>query len=202
MDKGYIEFFKILSPFIILTISVILIPLMKKFYSSYVSFFSLPTSKKIEGIEYINGYKKRSCTLEKLKHKIIINDYKLHEDTNFSKWVINFYYEDINKNGYFSKSLLRAKGLYVITNNSINVNIKNTLFAVVFWLLTFCLYYLSYYFSPGLNNGLTNAVLAISLIVSTLFYTCIMLIISRRFISIISNKKRFNEYLRSKLINN
>ncbi|MFL9148386.1 hypothetical protein AB9E65_05970 [Escherichia coli] len=199
MDKGYIEIFKILSPFIILTISVILIPLMKKFYSSYISFFSLPTSKKIEGIEYINGYKKSSSTLEKLKHKIIINDYKLHEDTNFSKWVISFYYEDIGKNGYFSKSLLRAKGLYVIANNSINVNIKNTLFALAFWLLTFCLYYLSYYFSPGLNNGLANAVLAISLIVSALFYTCIMLIISSRFISIVLNKKRFNEYLRSKL---
>ena len=58
MNKEHIESFKILSPFIIFTISVILIPLMKKFYSSYISFFLLPTIKKIEAIEYINEYKK------------------------------------------------------------------------------------------------------------------------------------------------
>ncbi len=199
MDKGYTEWFKILSPFITFVISVILIPLMKKFYSSYVSFFSLPTSKKIEAIEYINRYKKSSNTLEKLKHKIIISDYKLHEDTDFSKWVINFYYEDINKNSYFSKSLLRAKGLYVIVNKRITVNIRNTFFVIAFWLLTFFIYYVTYYFSSGLGNGIANAVFTITLIVSAIFYTCMMLIVSSRFISIILNKKRFNEYLSSKL---
>nr|WP_216092502.1 hypothetical protein [Enterobacter cloacae complex sp.]QVQ60276.1 hypothetical protein [Enterobacter cloacae complex sp.] len=58
MNKEYVEFLKMLSPFIILAISTILIPWIKRFYSSYISFFSLPTSKKIEAIEYINGYKK------------------------------------------------------------------------------------------------------------------------------------------------
>ncbi|EPC4528181.1 hypothetical protein ACRZWG_004926 [Escherichia coli] len=199
MDKGYIEWVKILSPFITFAISVILIPLMKKFYSSYISFFSLPTIKKIEAIEYINGYEKSSNTLEKLKHKIIINDYKLHEDTDFSRWVINFYYEDINKNSYFSKSLLRTKGLYMIVNKRIRINIRNVLFAMAFWLLTFFIYYVAYYFSPGLENGMANAVFTITLIVSAVFYTCMMLIVSSRFISIILNKKRFNEYLRNKL---
>ncbi|KTQ46827.1 hypothetical protein [Enterobacter cancerogenus] len=83
MNKEYVEFLKMLSPFIILAISTILIPWIKRFYSSYISFFSLPTSKKIEAIEYINGYKKSSNTLEKLKHKIIISDYKLHENTDY-----------------------------------------------------------------------------------------------------------------------
>lgn len=67
MNKEYVEFLKMLSPFIILAISTILIPWIKRFYSSYISFFSLPTSKKIEAIEYINGYKKSSNTLEKLR---------------------------------------------------------------------------------------------------------------------------------------
>lgn len=47
MNKEYVEFLKMLSPFIILAISTILIPWIKRFYSSYISFFSLPTSKKI-----------------------------------------------------------------------------------------------------------------------------------------------------------
>ncbi|EPR0422770.1 hypothetical protein ACUZIT_004367 [Enterobacter hormaechei] len=199
MDKGYIEFFKILSPFIILTISVILIPLIKKLYYSYVSFFSLPTNKKIEAMEYISEYKESSNTLKKLKHKIIINDYKLHENTDFSKCVISFYYENIIRNEYFSKSLLRIKGLYVIDKDRIHINIKNVLFALVFWLLTLFLYFLAYYFSPGLNNSLASAVLVISLIVAAVVYTCILLPASGMFISVVFNKKRFNKYLSGRL---
>lgn len=64
MGKEYVEFFKMLSPFIILAISVILIPWIKRIYSSYMSFFSLPTSRKIEELEYVNGYRKSSNTLK------------------------------------------------------------------------------------------------------------------------------------------
>ena len=199
MDKEYVEFFKMLSPFIILAISTILIPRLKRFYSSYISFFSLPTNKKIEAIEYINSYKKSSNTLEKLKHKIIISDYKLHEDTELSKCIISFYYEDISDNGYFSMSLLRIKGMYFFENKRIYVNVKNVLFALVFWLFTFLTYYLSYDFSKDWNNSLPDAVFSISIIVAAVLYTCLMMIVSTRFISILKNKKRFNKYLSSRL---
>lgn len=199
MDKEYIEIFKTLSPFIILAITHLLTPRIKTLYSSYISFFSLPTSKKIEAIEYINEYKKSSNTLEKLKHRMMISDYKLHEDTELSKCVISFFYEDIGKNGYFAKSLLRAKGLYVYEDKGISINVRNILVALAFWFLAIAVYALAYHFSPDLNNGMPNAILAISLIVSTVFYMGMMLILSSRFISIISNKKRFNNYLSSKL---
>ena len=199
MNKEYVEFLKMLSPFIILAISTILIPWIKRFYSSYISFFSLPTSKKIEAIEYINGYKKSSNTLEKLKHKIIISDYKLHENTELSKCVISFFYEDISKNGYFAKSLLRIKGLYVIENGRIRVNVGNVLFALAFWLFTFFTYYLAYYFSADWNKGLPNAIFPFSLIVAAVFYTFLIMIVSTRFISVLKNKKRFNKYLSSRL---
>ncbi|HHA1259671.1 TPA: hypothetical protein ACOEEM_004379 [Enterobacter asburiae] len=199
MGKEYVEFFKMLSPFIILAISVILIPWIKRIYSSYISFFSLPTSRKIEALEYVNGYKKSSNTLKKIKHKIIMSDYKLHEDTELSKCIISFYYEDLSDNGYFSKSLLRIKGMYIFEKNRIYVNVKNVLFALAFWLFTFLTYYLSYDFSTDSNSGLPNAVFSISLIAAAVFYTCIMMIVSTRFISILKNKKRFNRYLSSKL---
>lgn len=199
MDKEYVEFLKMLSPFIILIISTVLIPRIKTLYSSYISFFSLSTSKKIEIIDYINEYKKSSNTLGKLKHRIMISDYKLHEDTELSKCVISFFYEDIGKNGYFAKSLLRTKGLYVYEDKRISINSRNTLVALAFWFLAIAVYALAYHFSPGLNDGMPNATLAISLIASTVFYMCMMLILSSRFISIISNKKRFNNYLSSKL---
>lgn len=199
MGKEYAEFFKILSPFIILAISAILIPWIKRFYSSYISFFSLPTSKKIEAIEYINAYKESSNTMEKLKHKIIISDYKLHDNAELSKCVIGFFYEDISKNGYFAKSLLRIKGLYFIENAQIYVNVKNVLFALAFWLFTFFTYYLAYDFSVDWNNAFPNAIFSISLIVAAVFYTCIMMIVSTRFISVLKNKKRFNKYLSGRL---
>lgn len=199
MDKEYTEFFKMLSPFIILAISTILIPWIKRFYSSYISFFSLPTDKKIEAMDYISGYKASSNTIEKLKHKIIISDYKLHEDTELSKCVIGFFYEDVSKNGYFAKSLLRIKGLYVIESGNIYVNVKNVLFAMAFWLFTLFTYYLAFKMSVYLDKGLPNAILAISIIVAAVSYTCIMMIVSIRFISVLKNKKRFNKYLGSKL---
>lgn len=199
MDKEYVEFLKILSPFIILVISAVLTPWIKKFYSSYISFFSLPTSRKIEAMEYINGYKKSSNTLKKLKHKIIMSDYKLHEDTEISKCIISFYYEGISDNGYFSKSMLRIKGMYLIENKRIYVNVKNVFLALAFWLFTFLTYYLAYDFSADWNNGLPNAVFSVSLLVAAVFYTFIMMVVSTIFISILKDKKRFNNYLSSKL---
>lgn len=128
-----------------------------------------------------------------------MSDYKLHEDTELSKCIISFYYEDLSDNGYFSKSLLRIKGMYFFEKNRIYVNVKNVLFALAFWLFTFLTYYLSYDFSTDWNSGLPNAVFSISLIAAAVFYTCIMMIVSTRFISILKNKKRFNRYLSSKL---
>lgn len=137
--------------------------------------------------------------MEKLKHKIIISDHKLHEDTELSKCVISFFYEDISKNGYFAKSLLRIKGLYVIENSRIRVSVKNVLFALAFWLYTFFTYFLAYCFSADWNKGLPNAIFPTSLIIAAVFYTCIMMLVSTRFISFLKNKKRFNKYLSSKL---
>lgn len=111
---------------------------------------------------------------------------------------ISFHYEDEYKNGYFSKGFLRSKWLHVIADKRINVNIKNAFFALVFCILIFILYYLVYYFLTDLKNSMPNYIFVISLIVSAVFYTVIMLIVSRRFIPIVLNKKRFNKYISSK----
>lgn len=92
-----------------------------------------------------------------------------------------------------------SKACTSLKKNRIYVNVKNVLFALAFWLFTFLTYYLSYYFSTDWNSGLPNAVFSISLIAAAVFYTCIMMIVSTRFISILKNKKRFNRYLSSKL---
>lgn len=76
---------------------------------------------------------------------------------------------------------------------------KNVLFALAFWLITLFTYYLAYDFSADWNNGLPNAIFSISLIVAAVFYTCIMIVVSIRFISVLKNKKRFNKYLSIKL---
>ncbi|HHP1506066.1 TPA: hypothetical protein ACR6TT_005703, partial [Klebsiella pneumoniae] len=102
-------------------------------------------------------------------------------------------------NGYFAKSLLRIKGLYVIENGRIRVNVGNVLFALAFWLFTFFTYYLAYYFSADWNKGLPNAIFPFSLIVAAVFYTFLIMIVSTRFISVLKNKKRFNKYLSSRL---
>lgn len=199
MNNGYIEFFKITSPFIMLAISWIIKPLIMKFYSSWVSFFSLPTNEKIEAIEYINGFKKSSNTIKKLKHTMRISDYKLHENTDFSRCVIGFYYADRSKNAYFSKSLLRAKGLYVFDCGRISINGRNVLFAIAFWIFTFLVYGLTYEVLHDWRHSVANAVFSTSLIIASVCYTLLMFTITSRFISIVSNIKRFNRYLSDKV---
>lgn len=98
----------------------------------------------------------------------------------------------------FFKGFFRSKGVRLIADKRINVNIKNAFFALVFWILIFTLYYLVYYFLTDLKNSMPNYIFVISLIVSAVFYTVTMLIVSRRFISIVLNKKRFNKYISSK----
>lgn len=96
---------------------------------------------------------KNSNILKKLKHKIIISDYKLHEYTDFSKCFLRFE-----------------------AGNRINANIKNAFFVLVFWILIFTLYYLVYYFLTDLKNSMPNYIFVISLILSAVFYTFTMLI--------------------------
>jgi len=132
-----VEYIKVLSPFIVLFITLILAPSIKRIYNSWKTFFELSTSVKIEALNYLLNPEVSKNTLKTLTHKIKMRDFKLHEDIELSKKAIAFYYEPTSYSSSFSRVLLRAKGLYKSNNGIVEVFAGGIFISILFFILGF-----------------------------------------------------------------
>lgn len=130
-----IEYLKLFSPFILLFITLIVVPLVKRKYDSWKTFFELPTNKKVDALEYLSNPELGTNALKALTHKIKMRDYRLHEDLDLSRKIVSYYYEAGGKNVRFSRCLLKGQGLYKSVKGNISINSKMVWGAILFGLV-------------------------------------------------------------------
>jgi len=188
------DIFKAATPFIILMITALVIPILKRGNELRKTFFELPTGVKIEAIDYILAYKHTQHPLKSLSHKIKMEGYKLDKDVDFSSKVIKFYYSNRSKNSRFCRNLLKSRGMYSVDKVKIAFKPVMLFFLVIFSVLAFVQFILAFRFYNPNVTGIINAIPSVSLVIGGVVYAGVVLLITYQCIIIGFSKKRFNEF--------
>jgi len=188
------DIFKAATPFIILLITALVIPLLKRGNESRKTFFELPTGVKIEAIDYILAYKHTAHPLKSLSHQIKMEGYKLDNEVDFSSKVIKFYYNNRSKNARFCRNLLKARGMYSV--DKARIAFKSSMFAclIMFYGLAFAQVFFGYKLYNPNATGIINAIPSYSLVLGGVAYACVVLLITYQCIVIGVSKRRFNKF--------
>ncbi|MFT4270840.1 MAG: hypothetical protein QM578_07510 [Pantoea sp.] len=194
MQMPTTETIKTLTTIITPLLTLIIIPLVKKIASIKKTFFSLPTEKKIEAIDYILTYSSSENPLKKLKHEIKMGDFKLHSNINLSIKIIRFYADDYFNNIGLAKTLLLAKGIYIYRDDKIKIRKATLLVPLIFAALSVFMLYSSvilFNSKDGITSNLISAYVLLSCGLAYLFFTLLFL---HSFSTIIWNKRKFNKF--------
>lgn len=193
------EIFKISTPFIILIISALVIPLLKRGSELRKTFFELPAAVKTEAIDYILNYKETSQPMKTVSHKIKMEGYKLDKDVRFSRKVIEFYYQDRSKNARFCRNVLKARGVYSVNEAKIAFRPSMYLGLLIFSLAgAFQVWFGHKIYNPD-APGIVNAIPSYSLVAGGVVYACVLFYIIIQCIIIKVSKKRFNDFEENKV---
>jgi len=188
------EIFKISTPFIILIISVLFIPLLKRGNELRKTFFELSAGVKTEAIDYLLNYKDTNQPLKTLSHKIKMEGYKLDKDVKFSTKIIKFYYHDRSKNARFCRNVLKARGMYSVNEAKISFRPAMYLGLLFFSLAAaFQIWFGHKIYNPD-ATGIVDALPSFSLVAGGIVYACIVFYIIIQCIVIKVSKKRFNDF--------
>ncbi|EOC1472602.1 hypothetical protein ACM915_000457 [Cronobacter turicensis] len=200
MKELITETLKTFAPYILLVINLLVVPLLKRGYNSLLTFFSLPAGQQIEAIDYLQSAKIPTGSMGGLKHKIKMIGFKLHEDIDLSKCIIRLYYENRSKNSYLAKNLLRAKGMYAIKDNALNIRWSMTWLVLFFASLSAGEFYLSYMLFNNVAVDELNLIPAWVLLICSLVYGGTAFNFTCQYVSIWRGRKRFNEILKMYLL--
>ena len=188
------EIFKISTPFIILIISALVIPLMKRGNELRKTFFELSAGVKTEAIDYLLNYKETNQPLKTLSHKIKMEGYKLDKDVKFSTKIIKFYYHNRSKNARFCRNVLKARGTYSVNEAKISFRPAMYLGLLIFSLAAaFQIWFGHKIYNPD-ATGIVDALPSFSLIAGGVVYACVVSYIIIQCIVIQVSKKRFNDF--------
>lgn len=188
------EIFKVTTPFIILIISALVIPLLKRGNESRKTFFELPADVKTEAIDYLLKYKETNQPMKTLSHKIKMEGYKLDEDVKFSTKVIKFYYHDRSKNARFCRNVLKARGMYSVNEAKIYFRPSMYLGLLIFSLAAaFQIWFGHIIYNPD-APGIVDVIPSFSLVASGVAYACVVSYIIIQCIVIKVSKERFNKF--------
>lgn len=188
------EIFKISTPFIILIISALVIPLLKRGNELRKTFFELSAGVKTEAIDYLLNYKETNQPLKTLSHKIKMEGYKLDKDVKFSTKIIKFYYYDRSKNARFCRNLLKARGMYSVNEAKISFRPAMYLGLLIFSLAAaFQIWFGHKIYNPD-ATGIVDALPSFSLVAGGVVYACVVSYVIIQCIVIKVSKKRFNDF--------
>lgn len=188
------EIFKISTPFIILIISALIIPLLKRGNELRKTFFELPAGVKTEAIDYLLNYEETNQPMKTLSHKIKMEGYKLDKDVKFSTKVIKFYYHDRSKNARFCRNILKARGMYSVNEAKISFRPAMYLGLLIFSLAAaFQIWFGHKIYNPD-APGIVDVIPSFSLVASGVAYACVVSYIIIQCIVIKVSKERFNEF--------
>jgi len=188
------EIFKISTPFIILIISALVIPLLKRGNELRKTFFELSAGVKNEAIDYLLNYKETNQPLKTLSHKIKMEGYKLDKDVKFSTKIIKFYYHDRSKNARFCRNVLKARGMYSVNEAKISFRPAMYLSLLIFSLIAaFQIWFGHKIYNPD-STGIVDALPSFSLVAGGVVYACVVSYIIIQCIVIKVSKKRFNDF--------
>lgn len=196
MEQSSIELIKLTTPFFQIIVTVILIPLIKKGYESRRTFFSLPLQKKMDAIAYLKRHQSSDSRLEKAKHKILMGGYRLFNDVELSKGIIEFYYENEEKNARFCKAVLSERSYVSFENGVIKASKKKYHINLMIYIITGLLF-VNYHYVDS-TTVIYNAQLPAEpvIILAIILYSYLSLLVLYRYLCIQLNKKRFCNFLR------
>lgn len=195
MELSIVESIKLAAPFFQIIVTVILIPLIKKGYESRRTFFSLPLQKKMDAIAYLKRHQPSDNRLEKAKHKIIMGGYRLSNDVNFSRKIIEFYYDNEEENARFCKVLLSERYYYCHENSVIKARKIKYHINIMIYIITVLLYVNLFYVKS--STIIYNAHLPAEpvIIIATGIYSYLSWKVLRGHLSVQLNKKRFYNFV-------
>ncbi|EPY5209398.1 hypothetical protein VSR89_15735 [Klebsiella pneumoniae] len=196
MELSIVESIKLAAPFFQIIVTVILIPLIQKGYESRRTFFSLPLQKKMDAIAYLKSHQPSDNKLEKAKHKIIMGGYRLSNDVNFSRKIIEYYYDNEETNARFCKAILSERYYYCFENGVIKTRKIKYHVNIMIYIITILLYINLFYVKS--STVIYNAHFPAEpvIIIATGIYSYLSWRILRGYLSIRLNKKRFYNFLR------
>lgn len=185
--------FSLLTPFVILLITFVIIPVIKRKIDESKTFFELPTQVQIEAIDYISKYEKSKASLKSIHHKMKMEGYRLSENMTFSEKIIKFYYLDKSKNARFSRTLLKAQGIYKIKEDSISIRYSSLFLLLFFIVATFYLFFFGF---VTFNYRLSFLLNFFSIVLMGLgfLYAYVVGFIAYQYIVFYRGKNRFNEF--------
>lgn len=195
MEQSSIELLKLATPYFQIIITVILIPLIRKRYESQRTFFSLPVQKKIEAIAYLKRQQSSTGKLEKAKHNIIMGGYRLFSDVELSKGVIEFYYDNEERNARFCKALLSERYYFSFENGVIKSSKQKYHINIMLYLITALLFVNIHFVTSTTVIYNVHLPAEPAIILAAFIYSCLSLIVLYRYLCIKLNKKRFYNFI-------
>lgn len=196
MEQSSVELIKLTTPFFQIIVTVILIPLIRKGYESRRTFFSLPLHKKMDAIAYLKRHQSSDSRLEKAKHKILMGGYRLFNDVELSKGIIEFYYDNEEKNARFCKTVLSERSYISFENGVIKASKKKYHINFMIYIIT-ALLFVNYHYVDS-TTVIYNAQIPAEpvIILAIILYSYLSLLVLYRYLCIQLNKKRFCNFLR------
>lgn len=196
MEQSSVELIKLTTPFFQIIVTVILIPLIRKGYESRRTFFSLPLHKKMDAIAYLKRHQSSDSRLEKSKHKILMGGYRLFNDVELSKGIIEFYYDNEEKNARFCKAVLSERSYISFENGVIKASKKKYHINFMIYIIT-ALLFVNYHYVDS-TTVIYNAQIPVEpvIILAIILYSYLSLLVLYRYLCIQLNKKRFCNFLR------
>lgn len=196
MELSIIESIKLAAPFFSILVTAILIPLLKKGYESRKTFFSLPPQKKLAAIAYLKRHQASDSKLEKAKHKIIMREYRLFTDAILSKNIIEFYYDNEEKNARFCKAILSERHYYIFDGGVMKVSkIKHQINIIIF-IITALLWFNVFLVNTDSVIYTVHLPAKPVIISASVLYSILSVVVLYKYLCIQLNKKRFCNFLR------
>lgn len=193
-DLTVVEYIKVSSPFILLFVTLVLVPFIKRAHNSWKTFFELSTSVKIEALNYLLNPEISKNTLKLLTHKIKMRDFRLHEDIELSKKAIAFYYEPTGHSSSFSRTLLKAKGLYKSNNGIVKVFASGLFLNIFLFILGFGAIVWGLYMLSTKPQFLSDSVFSFSILLAGFLTSLTASILAYQYVIIIKGVRTFNAY--------